>query len=204
MRKTLLTIVLLASFAGAAAAEAAVAPATTASGGPERKIARLERTIASLRAELAKLRPYAPAAVRGQITAARSATARFENVEAALAAGYVAASPCEASPLGGMGIHYVNPAALQDPKLQATKPEILLYEPTPAGPRLVGVEYFLVDADQNLGTDGDRPSLFGRSFDGPMLGHAPGMPIHYDLHVWLHKRNPGGLFAQWNPDVRCP
>ena len=34
-----------------------------------------------------------------------------------------------------------------------------------------------------------------------MLGHAPGMPIHYDLHVWLQKRNPSGMFAQWNPEV---
>ena len=40
-----------------------------------------------------------------------------------------------------------------------------------------------IDADQNLTTDGDRPSLFGRAFDVPMLGHSPTMPIHYDLHT---------------------
>ena len=27
---------------------------------------------------------------------------------------------------------------------------------------------------------------------------------HYDLHVWLWKKNPAGLFAPTNPDVRCP
>ena len=53
-------------------------------------------------------------------------------------------------------------------------------------------------------TDDDRPSIFGRPFDGPMLGHAPGMPIHYDLHVWVAERNPEGLFAQWNPAIACP
>jgi hypothetical protein len=30
------------------------------------------------------------------------------------------------------------------------------------------------------------------------------MPIHYDLHVWLFKPNPAGVFASWNPRVHCP
>ena len=63
----------------------------------------------------------------------------------------------------------------------------------------------VVDKDQNLATDDDRPSLFGVPFDGPMLGHEPGMPIHYDLHAWLWKKNPKGKFARWNPTVgTCP
>jgi hypothetical protein len=37
-----------------------------------------------------------------------------------------------------------------------------------------------------------------------MPGHQPGMPIHYDLHVWLWMDNPSGMFAPWNPRVRCP
>jgi len=37
-----------------------------------------------------------------------------------------------------------------------------------------------------------------------MLGHNPQMPIHYDLHVWLAKHNPSGLFSQWNPAISCP
>ena len=68
---------------------------------------------------------------------------------------------------------------------------------------LVAVEYFAVDADQDLGTATDRPSAFGRPFDGPMLGHSPGMPIHYDLHVWVVEANPEGVFAQWNPAIAC-
>jgi hypothetical protein len=36
-----------------------------------------------------------------------------------------------------------------------------------------------------------------------MFGHAPGMPVHYDLHVWLWKTNPSGLFNPWNPDLSC-
>ncbi len=102
-----------------------------------------------------------------------------------------------------MGIHYVNQAALGDPAIDPMKPEILNYAPSAGGLELVAAEYFKVDGDQNLATDGDRPRVFGRAFDGPMEGHAPGMPRHYDLHVWLWKRNPAGVFAQWNPDVRC-
>jgi hypothetical protein len=29
------------------------------------------------------------------------------------------------------------------------------------------------------------------------------MPEHYDLHVWLWKHNPEGMFAQFNPRVSC-
>ena len=36
-----------------------------------------------------------------------------------------------------------------------------------------------------------------------MTGHSPGMPVHYDLHVWLFDSNPDGVFAPWNPSVSC-
>ena len=68
--------------------------------------------------------------------------------------------------------------------------------------RLGAVEYFQADADQDLATDQDRPSLFDLPFDGPMLGHEPGMPIHYDLHVWLYKHNPGGHVRDVEPARR--
>ncbi|HUG65708.1 MAG TPA: hypothetical protein VMK83_10860 [Gaiellaceae bacterium] len=56
---------------------------------------------------------------------------------------------------------------------------------------------------QNLGTNADRPSLFGRAFDGPMPGHNPFMPVHYDLHVWVAEHNPSGVFALFNPALSC-
>jgi hypothetical protein len=81
---------------------------------------------------------------------------------------------------------------------------LLLYAPKSNGTlELIGVEYWKADADQDLTTDGDRPSVFGVPFDGPMLGHAPGMPIHYDRHVWFYEENPTGLFTTWNPNVSC-
>jgi hypothetical protein len=62
------------------------------------------------------------------------------------------------------------------------------------------VEYVVEDADQSLSTDSDRPSLFGHRFDGPMPGHFPGMPVHYDLHVWAWFDNPNGAYSAWNPE----
>jgi len=139
-----------------------------------------------------------------ELQAVRAAVAKFHSVDEATAAGYMPGSPCEQSPAGAMGIHYIKPA-LFGPGNDPLNPEVLLYMPDANGKlRLVGVEYFSVDADQNLDTANDRPSLFGRGFDGPMLGHNPQMPIHYDLHVWLIEANPSGVFAQWNPAIHCP
>lgn len=153
-------------------------------------------------------KPRKQLTIAAQLARVKAANARFASVDAAKAAGYVPASPCVMQPgtgfpAGAMGVHFMNPALAQN-KLNAMKPAVLLYAPThDGGFALVGVEYFKADADQNLATDGDRPTLFGRAFDGPMLGHSPAMPIHYDLHVWLYKRNPSGIFAQFNPDVSC-
>lgn len=139
------------------------------------------------------------------VAGVRRATARYHQVSVALADGYLATDQCVELPgVGGMGMHYVSPARLSDGVLDATRPEVLLYAPNGAGePQLVAVEYFQPDADQNLGTDGDRPSLLGHAFDGPMPGHSPDMPIHYDLHVWVWAHNPAGMFESWNPVISC-
>lgn len=131
-------------------------------------------------------------------------TGAYHNPRLAFAGGFERDDFCVESPQGGMGFHYGNPARL-DLVVDRDKPEFLLYAPAPGGERrLTGVEYMKIDADQNLETDDDRPRLFGRRFKGPMPGHGPGMPIHYDLHVWLWKDNPRGTFADWNPRVDCP
>ncbi len=144
----------------------------------------------------------------------RKVTAKYQDVNEAWADGYRIAGNGAEEPdpghcvevpgLGGMGYHYVNPALIGDPSLDPLKPEVLLYAPSEAGPRLVGVEYLAVDDDQNVNTPNEYPpSLFGVPFDGPMAGHEPGMPVHYDLHVWAWEANPNGIFAQFNPNVRC-
>jgi hypothetical protein len=141
-----------------------------------------------------------------QRTVIREATWRFKNVDTAIAAGYIPTEECAELPgVGGMGYHFLNPAFAFDNRIDPTQPEILLYTKDGKGRfQLAGVEWFKADADQDLATDDDRPTLFGNPFDGPMLGHDEGMPTHFDLHVWLYEKNPTGELSAWNPRVTCP
>jgi hypothetical protein len=134
----------------------------------------------------------------------RAATSRYHAPEQAEKDGYVRDSPCESSPDGAMGFHYVNYALVGDPAIDPLHPEVLLYAPRANGSvELVGVEYFKVDDDGLLSTDADRPSFGSEPLNGPMPGHTPQMPVHYDLHVWIYQDNPSGTFAPWNPAVHC-
>lgn len=134
------------------------------------------------------------------------ATVKYKDVDAAIADGYLPTDSCAAIPgVGGMGYHFVNPALAGDERIDPTQPEILLYRKDDQGRFvLAGLEWFKADADQDLSTSPDRPTLFGHAFDGPMPGHEPGMPAHFDLHVWLYDKNPTGMLSAWNPRVTCP
>jgi hypothetical protein len=133
----------------------------------------------------------------------RAAASKYQDVKVAVADGFIPTDDCTSSPEGVMGFHYANPKLLEGPPTVA-KPPILVYQPDSSGGRkLVAVEYFKPDADQDLATKDDRPTLFGKPFDGPMEGHTPQMPRHYDLHAWLWQDNPKGMFAQWNPAGSC-
>lgn len=135
----------------------------------------------------------------------RAAVAQYHSVEQATRDGYVQVSPCESSAAGTMGQHWVNFALMANPAIDPLRPEALLYLPDSRGNlKLVAVEYVKFDADGSLLTDDDRPFFFGQPFDGPMPGHNPGMPVHYDLHVWVAEENPNGVYAQWNPALSCP
>ena len=136
----------------------------------------------------------------------RQATDKYHDVNVALADGFIRTPACVASPDGGMGIHFINPARLMDPAENILEPEILLYNETADGLKLIGVEYFYgIGAPDTPVPNPAPPSpvLFGRTFDGPMEQHEPGQPPHYDLHVWIWQANPSGMFAMWNPNVKC-
>jgi len=138
----------------------------------------------------------------------RQATVKYHDVNVAIADGYIPTDACDAIPgVGGMGYHYFNPALGMDSEVNLTTPEILMYASSDNGLRLVGVEYFVGIGAPDAPIPNPAPPapvLFGLPFDGPMLGHIPGMPPHYDLHVWIWQPNPDGMFAMWNPNVTCP
>ena len=102
-------------------------------------------------------------------------------------------------PKGAMGIHFVN-LTVQGP-LDPKKPNVLIYEPKDGKLELVAVEWIVP-----LEVAKERPSILGQPFQGPMEGHEPLIRAgfhHYDLHAWLFKENPLGMFAPTNPNVSC-
>jgi hypothetical protein len=151
-------------------------------------------------------------AVAPEIQQLRSAFEKYKDPFVAVRDGYFSTVACinfphESMPghiqypKGAMGVHFLNPALIA-PVLDPMKPQILLYEPDANGSlRLTGVEWFVP-----LALAKERPKMFGHEFQGPMEGHEPVMPsdlAHYDLHVWLFKDNPEGMFAPTNPAVKC-
>ena len=101
-----------------------------------------------------------------------------------------------------MGIHFVEPP-LFAPGISPSTPEILLYAPRSDGSlELVGVEYWQADADEDLGTSGDRPSVFGAGFDGPMLDREDAADPLRPARLG-GRAQPSGVFTQWDPAVDC-
>jgi hypothetical protein len=128
-----------------------------------------------------------------QLARIRQVTAKYHDVKQALADGYTAPPECR----GGMGFHYYNLPLFMDLETDPLRPEILIYAPTEQGLKLVAVEYWVADLGQ------PHPTLLGQQFDGPMPGHGPGEPVHYDLHAWIWQANPDGLFAPHNLNITC-
>jgi hypothetical protein len=133
----------------------------------------------------------------------RDATRQFANVNAATAAGYQPFLGCVSGPdHGAMGNHYVNGALVGDGVLDASRPEVLIYEPSAGGLQLVGVE-FVVIADTWLASHTSPPVLEGQSFQFVSSPNRYGLPAHFELHVWAWRDNPQGAFVDWNNKVTC-
>lgn len=161
----------------------------------------------------------------------RAATDRFRDVNVALAEGYVRdpMNLCDTAEmmgrpaeLGVMGIHYARPDLLgitgpPNPRVNGTgthtdftRPAILIYEPQADGSlQLVAVENLVFIAAWEAAGNTGRPTFLGREYD--RMADDPATPVdeahmfepHYDLHVWLYRENPNGVFAQFNPNATC-
>ena len=151
-----------------------------------------------------------------QLAAAKAATARFRDVAAARAAGYIQVTQF----IPGLGLHMVN-LRIPNTTFDPARPQILLYEPAASGGmRLVGVAY-----------------QFRHTNETPPAGFAGGSDVwHYHtdlcfqgggsvtiaasaaqcravggvyfqkrtawlLHAWIWKSNPAGVFTEVNPRV---
>ena len=166
-----------------------------------------------------------------QLDAVRAATARFKDVKVALAEGYVPAPGhmCETSammgrpgPVEGMGIHFFRPDRLgvtgpPNPRVKGTgtytdflEPAVLIYEPQADGSlQLVAVENLVFEKAWKAAGHKAPPSFHGVPYDHmaddptTKVDEAHMFEPHYDRHIWVHRDNPKGVFAQFNPNVSC-
>ncbi len=169
--------------------------------------------------------------VEPDIAAVRKATERYRDVNVALAEGYIRdpGNVCDtatmmgrSAALGSMGVHYFRPDLLgitapPNPRVSGNgthtdfnKPAILIYEPQADGSHeLVAVENLVFIKAWEAAGNKAPPTYQGQSFnkmaDDPAtkVDEAHMFEPHYDLHVWLYRDNPSGMFAQFNPNVSC-
>jgi hypothetical protein len=146
--------------------------------------------------------PAEPASYSSEVqdgyTRVRAATAAFKVLDSAVAKGYPAqVAQCLSDPThGAMGFHHMN-RALLDNRIEIEKPEILLYEKRANGTyALNGVEYII--PYRSWPRDSVPPKLMGRD----MIRSDP-LQLWY-THMWVWTPNKAGLFADWNPAVKCP
>ena len=106
---------------------------------------------------------HAPASNNALVRIVRESTDRFHDVAVAEGEGFQPMFGCvSADDAGAMGLHYVNLPLVTDGQLDPTRPEIVIYEPTPSGRlQLIGAD-FLVFAEawdkKGVGT----PQLMGQ------------------------------------------
>jgi hypothetical protein len=124
-----------------------------------------------------------------ELMQARAATARYHNIENALADGYADINVV----LQNMGYHFMK-STLVDANFEVTKPEILVYSKQENGRmKLVAVEYAVplnMSANAPAGFTGDQDVWVANTGFGLWL-----------LHAWVWYENPDGVFNATNPAV---
>ena len=174
--------------------------------------ALLKRSLTVLSALMAVAPLAAPAAAAAHeeptplIDKVRGATARYLNINVALAEGFVPATPCVSGPdTGAMGVHLVFPSRLDQVLLDPRQPQALIYEPMANGAmRLVGVEFIVKESVWSASNPPPAvPALDGNLLNLIGFPNRFGLPTFYELHVWAWQDNPRGSYADWNTNVTC-
>jgi hypothetical protein len=164
------------------------------------------------------------------VAALREVAARYRDVNVALEEGYLRdpSNMCVTAEmegmdpaLGAMGIHYFRPDLLgivqTEPRVAGTgthtdfsQPGVLIYEPQADGSlELVAIENVVFQSGWEAAQQPAPPSYMGNEYvhmvDDPATGpdEAHGFEPHYELHAWVVRDNPNGMFAPHNPNVTC-
>jgi hypothetical protein len=148
----------------------------------------------------------------------RKATAKYHDLNVAAADGYMLDPHCVENPkFGAMGQHAVNMGRIV-PFVNPSEPGVLVYEPTKNGKHKLVAAEFLVPAEPwdamhagppmlgDVEFDDHREIIFVKNDEGVLVPvNAKGGPPfpHYQLHVWVWKNNPLGMYFPFNPNVSC-
>ena len=161
----------------------------------------------------------------------RAATEKYQDVNVALAEGYIRdpSDMCETADMmgrpasqGAMGVHYFRPDMLgitapPNPRVNGNgtytdfrAPAILIYEPQADGSmQLVAVENLVFQASWAAAGYSSPPTFHGVPYDNMQddpataVDEAHNFEPHYDRHVWIYRENPAGVFYPLNPAVSC-
>ena len=166
------------------------APNTAAAEADDETAAALRRVVMhahSTRAGIPGRHPELQLATLLELARARRATAKYQDVENAVAAGYVDVNLYTP----GEGFHFVK-ESLIDTTFDPAKPEVLLYaNPGDDGLRLVAVEYLSPDSS---------PAPEGFTGDADEWELEPPFPV-WMVNAWIWLHNPDGVFSFANPRV---
>jgi len=175
--------------------------------------------------------PPAPAAAADpSLAAVRHAAAKYKDVTTAIAEGFTTDGKCMSAAMigypakaGAMGLHYVRKDLIgitpPAPGARVTgtgthtdflHPSMLVYEPQSDGSlKLVAVENLVFESAWEAAGHKRPPSFHGVPYvllkDDPTttVDEAHNYQPHYELHAWLFRHNPAGMFAEFNPKVTC-
>ena len=129
----------------------------------------------------------ANAILNKELALAKSSTAKYHDIERALADGYTDLNLY----IPNMGWHFLNPAYV-DGNFEIDKPELLVYANKPGGGyRLVAVEY---------GVPLSFPTPDGFTGDEDVWSLNAGAGL-WTLHAWVWLNNPDGVFHPHNTRV---
>lgn len=156
-----------------------------------------------------------------ELDRAREATAKYQDVRVAEAAGYVPVGP----DVPGMGVHFV--LNLEPSGFDIEKPPMLLYQKNPdasGGYTLVGVSYLWDGPEGSDGQPENPPfpkalALWHRHGNICVLAHLENphglteqqcrerggrfiAKSQWMVHAWIWKDNPAGVFTPENPTLK--
>ncbi len=112
----------------------------------------------------------------------RASTERFKDVLVADVEGYKLKFGCvSGSDSGAMGMHFVNGPLVDSGVIDVTRPQIVIYEPTPSGRlRLIGADYLVL------------ASVWDAQHTSPPELHG---------HLFICSRHP--IASGFQPSIRC-